>query len=239
MIALGALAVFGLYALSVIGMTGFLFSVAVGLIVFGVMESIELATAIVIIMGLLYKYFTSPSIPAYVKQQPQPSTEGFVDGADAIVKRVNSIKQPVGVYSSSFTEGFADAGSTTSGQAQGNQSTEDVGTTESAPEEAKKEDKKEAFTESTGAEGLFKLGEIPTESKSGPHIDQGTTLMTAIGSMKPDQIQAMTADTRKLLDTQKSLMSMLQTMKPMLNDGKQLMETFQQMFGKDGMPISA
>ena len=58
--------------------------------------------------------------------------------------------------------------------------------------------------------------------------------MTAIGTMKPDQIQAMTADTRKLLDTQKSLMSMLQTMKPMLNDGKQLMETFQQMVGKDG-----
>jgi hypothetical protein len=240
LVAKWALGLFGLYALFGIGMTGLLFSIAVGLIVFGFMDSIELATAIVIISGLLYKYFTSPSIPAYVKkEQPGRSTEGFTDGADTIVKRVNAIKQPVGVYSSSFTEGFADAGSATSGQAQGKQSTEDVGTTESAPEEAKKDDKKEAFTESTGAEGLFKLGEIPTESKSGPHIDQGTTLMTAIGSMKPEQIQAMTADTRKLLDTQKSLMSMLHTMKPMLNDGKQLMETFQQMFGKDGMPTSA
>ena len=55
--------------------------------------------------------------------------------------------------------------------------------------------------------------------------------MNAISSLKPEQIQAMTEDTRKLLDTQKNLMGMLNTMKPMLNDGKQLMDTFQQMFG--------
>jgi hypothetical protein len=78
----------------------------------------------------------------------------------------------------------------------------------------------------------FKLGEIPSQVKNGPHIDAGSTLMTAIKSLNPNQINAMTKDTQQLIETQKSLMGMLGTMKPMLNDGKELMETFQQMFGQ-------
>ena len=78
----------------------------------------------------------------------------------------------------------------------------------------------------------FTLGEIPAQVKNGPHIDAGSTLIKAIQSLNPEQIQAMTKDTQQLIETQKSLMGMLGTMKPMLNDGKQLMETFQQMFGQ-------
>jgi hypothetical protein len=78
----------------------------------------------------------------------------------------------------------------------------------------------------------FKLGEIPSQVKNGPHIDAGSTLMKAIQSLNPEQINAMTKDTKQLIDTQKSLMGMLGTMKPMMNDGKELMETFQQMFGQ-------
>ena len=48
--------------------------------------------------------------------------------------------------------------------------------------------------------------------------------------MKPDQIKSMTDDTQKLIDTQKSLMGLLGTMKPMMQDGKQLLETFNTMF---------
>jgi len=77
----------------------------------------------------------------------------------------------------------------------------------------------------------FKLGEIPSQVKNGPHIDAGSTLMQAIKGLNPDQINAMTKDTQQLIETQKSLMGMLGSMKPMLNDGKQLMETFEQMFG--------
>jgi hypothetical protein len=77
----------------------------------------------------------------------------------------------------------------------------------------------------------FTLGEIPAQVKNGPHIDAGSTLIQAIKGLNPDQINAMTKDTQQLIETQKSLMGMLGTMKPMLNDGKQLMETFQQMFG--------
>ena len=45
--------------------------------------------------------------------------------------------------------------------------------------------------------------------------------------------------TQKLIDTQKSLMMMLGTMKPMLSDGKQLIETFNQMFGANAQVPSA
>jgi hypothetical protein len=78
----------------------------------------------------------------------------------------------------------------------------------------------------------FKLGEIPSQVKNGPHIDAGSTLIKAIQGLNPEQINAMTKDTKQLIETQKSLMGMLGTMKPMMNDGKQLMETFQQMFGE-------
>jgi hypothetical protein len=55
--------------------------------------------------------------------------------------------------------------------------------------------------------------------------------MNALNALKPDQIQQMSADTQKLIDTQKSLMGMLSTVKPMMQDGKQMMDTFQEMFG--------
>lgn len=87
-------------------------------------------------------------------------------------------------------------------------------------------------------DGLFKLGEIPRDLKGGFHIDQGTTVLNALNALKPDQVKQMSEDTQKLIDTQKSLMSMLGTMKPMMADGKQLLETFQQMFGPGSAPSS-
>ena len=99
-------------------------------------------------------------------------------------------------------------------------------------EDVKKE-KDETHAPATEKDELpmpFNRGEIPAQVKNGPHIDAGSTLMKAIKSLNPDQINAMTKDTQQLIETQKSLMGMLGTMKPMLNDGKQLMDTFQQMF---------
>lgn len=87
------------------------------------------------------------------------------------------------------------------------------------------------FTGSSKKDMEFKLGVIPDDSKGGFHIDQGTTVINALNSLKPDQIKSMTDDTRKLIETQKNLMSMLGTMKPMLQDGKEMMNNFQQMFG--------
>ncbi len=83
-------------------------------------------------------------------------------------------------------------------------------------------------------DGLFRLGEMPSESNGGPHIDASSTILSAISSLKPDQLRNMTDDTRKLLDTQKSLLGMLETMKPMITDGQELLSSFNNMFGKQG-----
>lgn len=90
----------------------------------------------------------------------------------------------------------------------------------------------EGFKKAKEMPTAFKLGEIPSQAKNGPHIDAASTLVKAINSLDPEQIKAMSKDTQQLIDTQKSLMGMLGNMKPMLNDGKELMDTFQQMFGK-------
>jgi hypothetical protein len=63
------------------------------------------------------------------------------------------------------------------------------------------------------------------------HLDAGTTFMNAYKSLKPEQIDAMTKDTQELKETQKQLMGTLQTLKPLIQDGKQMMEMFQSYFG--------
>lgn len=85
-----------------------------------------------------------------------------------------------------------------------------------------------------GSAGLFKLGELPSESKDGPHLDAGSTLMKAMSSLQPDQINAMTMDTQALLKTQQNLMGMLQSMQPILKDGRKLLDTFGGIFGGEG-----
>jgi hypothetical protein len=82
---------------------------------------------------------------------------------------------------------------------------------------------------------FFELGKkykLPSE-KDDPefHLDAGTTFMNAYKSLKPDQIAAMTKDTQELMETQKQLMSTLNTLKPLMTDGKQMMEMFQSYFG--------
>jgi hypothetical protein len=102
-----------------------------------------------------------------------------------------------------------------------------------APAEAEKnEQPDEPLHKKDELPSQFKLGEIPSQVKNGPHIDASSTLMKAIQGLDPDQVKAMSADTQRLIETQKSLMGMLNSMKPMMNDGKQLMDTFNQMFGQ-------
>jgi hypothetical protein len=116
--------------------------------------------------------------------------------------------------------------------------------------EEKKEDKKEEKEETkekfaSGAKNpppdhgdrgeFFELGKkykLPNEKDDSDfHLDAGTTFMNAYKSLKPDQIAAMTKDTQELMETQKQLMSTLQTLKPLMTDGKQMMEMFQSYFG--------
>lgn len=80
--------------------------------------------------------------------------------------------------------------------------------------------------------GLFKLGEIPTESRDGPMIDAGSTFMKAISALDPSQIKSMSEDTAKMVDAQKNLIGLLNTMKPIIQDGSKLLTTFSGILGK-------
>jgi hypothetical protein len=79
--------------------------------------------------------------------------------------------------------------------------------------------------------GLFKLGEMPSEAKEGPHVDVAATMQNALSALGPDQMAAMTKESQSLLETQKNLMGMLQSMRPVLQDGRQLLDTFSGIFG--------
>jgi len=89
---------------------------------------------------------------------------------------------------------------------------------------------------------FFELGKkykLPSEEDDkGFHLDAGTTFMNAYKSLKPDQIAAMTKDTQELMETQKQLMATLNTLKPLMQDGKSMMDTFQSYFGSSGVPTS-
>jgi hypothetical protein len=56
----------------------------------------------------------------------------------------------------------------------------------------------------------------------------------AMGALKPDQLAAMTAESKSLLETQQNLMGMLESMRPVLQDGRQLLDTFGSIFGSMG-----
>ena len=79
--------------------------------------------------------------------------------------------------------------------------------------------------------GLFKLGELPSEMKKGPFVDTASTITKAMNALQPEQMAAMTAESQSLLETQKNLMGMLQSMRPVLQDGRQLLDTFSGIFG--------
>lgn len=268
--SVGFLALYAIYGIFGIGMTGLLFSFAIGLIVMSFRYPIELTVAATILSGLVWKVIVDRRRS---KEGFQVST-GTGDNALAITKKIQEITQknvfqPSGVLSSSFAEGFADAGADATAttpaadppaaapkeekpaaaasapappsDASVSPMMKDALPTANAaaaatppaqpPAAAKPAEQTAGFTD-PATNGMFKLGSIPADAVGGAHIDLGTTLSNALNALKPDQVKAMTDDTRKLLETQKSLMSMLGTMKPMLQDGKQLMETFTEMFGK-------
>jgi hypothetical protein len=69
---------------------------------------------------------------------------------------------------------------------------------------------------------------------SDPHVDVGTTILHAYRNLSPEQIGGMRRDTKELMALQKELMGSLADMKPAIEQGAQLLQTFSQFFGKDG-----
>lgn len=254
MLILGLYILYGFFALP---FAGLLTSLAVGLLSYGSLESFEMSTAFVVLAGVIYSLIARSGALAYAYK----TKEGFSnDGGEKIAKRVERIYKanvgPQGVYASAFVEGFADAtnNGTTAPPApevtsvSAGSSPNSVPASSTAPSTAgsglappappavtsevhKAQTEAVGFKGDSGSDGQFKLGVLPDEGKDGYHIDQGTTVLNALNSLNPEQLKGLTGDTQKLIETQKQLMGMLTTMKPMIQDGKQMMESFQSMFG--------
>ena len=236
------------YAIFYIPFNATLISLATGLIAYGSLNSYETAVALTLISGVVFALLVKPT----------HTKEGFSGSAKEISSRVQSIStggrfkaEPSGIHASSFVEGFADlsgnAPTTATATASMASPTPAVATPNSTAPPTKS-NQNDVPPPSSGfrsggseSDALFKLGVIPEEGKGGFHIDQGTTVINALNALKPDQVKQMTDDTQKLIDTQKNLMSLLSTVKPMMQDGKQMLDTFQQMFGTSapqGNPLS-
>ena len=239
------------YGIFMLGLPGLLLSLAVGLIFMGINGSFEIAVAASIIVGVLYRminrrfdgYQTYNPIEVVdrLKQMKGPGPKSAPVGYDGRMFEGDK-PHPDGVLASDFAEGFAnpeaDKGDATGTSTSGSSASETAASSAPAPAAAPAGNEKKDATAATtqgfqgSSDGLFKLGEIPSDMKGGPHIDAGSTILSAIQNLKPDQIKSMTDDTRKLLDTQKSLLGMLENMKPMIADGSQLLSSFNTMFGK-------
>ena len=254
-----------LYGMFKIPLVEYIFSLSLGAVIFGVTHSIEYGVLALLIANLILPMFRSSNEGFAVAVDPK--IEEKVTAPAAVAEEEDSdekVPTVSGVGSTSVTAAGAAQGPQGSQGPQGPQgppasapSTFAGSSTPapavSKPVTAKKISEKnippanqpadlvsDGFENANGGSGLFKLGEIPTDEKGGFHIDAGTSVLNALKSLKPDQISAMTQDTKQLIETQKTLMGMLQSFKPMMSEGKEMMDTFQQMFSsKNGSAMGA
>ena len=98
-----------------------------------------------------------------------------------------------------------------------------------------KKDEKEAQERGSGKSKDPEPDPAPPKT-SDPHVDVGTTILHAYRNLSPEQIGGMRRDTKELMALQKELMGSLSEMKPAIEQGAQLLQTFSTFFGKDGQP---
>jgi hypothetical protein len=260
-ISLGMMAIVGLYTLVYSGLTGLLLAASVALIAASMLDSFELITVTTVLFVLFYTYFLKGMLRRFEPfQNQQEEARDIVTLLAKMEKNYDQVQQspagpcraPAGVFNPSV-EGFAnvDGNTETDGHSSESSPAPRDGTTnqvdafkvvENLKNETNKETKKvevkpntvsikkkEEFQSATG--GLFKLGEMPSENKDGPHLDAGQTLVAAMKSLDPNTVSEMTSGTKQLLETQKNLMGMLKSMTPVLAEGRELLSTFSGMFG--------
>ena len=239
-----------LYGMFKIPLVEYLFSLTLGAVIYGVTRSIEYGVLALLISNLILPMFRTskeglavdPKIEEKVTASPASTAPAAATATAAEEVPEDSEKAVVsGVDSPSVAdaEALASSGTTFTGSST-------PASAQAKPTAAKKISEKgippvnqpaalvsDGFEDKKGS-GLFKLGQIPTDEKGGFHIDAGTSVLNALKSLKPDQISAMTQDTKQLIETQKTLMGMLQSFKPMMSEGKEMMDTFQQMFSPAG-----
>jgi hypothetical protein len=254
-ISIAMVVITALYTLVYSGLTGVLFCTAVALISAAFINQFEIVAAISVIFALFYTFFLKRML-----RRLEPFQN---DNASKIVDRVAKMngsyhqtpqqlqdprREPAGVYDPNIEafediqpkapkEGESQESSSAPARRKEEVNPEHVKDVTSAVTNAQKKSDdniaKEEFESATNT--LFKAGKMPSENMDGPKLDSGSTLMKAMESFKPEQVNAMTTDTKQLLETQKNLMGMLSQMRPVLADGKELLQTFTSMFGGGGM----
>lgn len=259
-ISIAIISITALYTLIYSGLTGVLLSASVALIAAAFLDQFEIVVAVTVIFALFYTFFLKRFLqklepfedgntPIEIRKRIAGMEAGYSHGSP---KAYAKVSEPTGVYDSAV-EGFEDVNpasqkegtssdstpaSTKLGNAVDPQQVKEVTTAIEQDDKNKKDSKtkedktKEEFESATNS--LFKLGKMPSENKDGPLLDSGSTLLKAMEAFKPEQINAMTSDTKQLLETQKNLMGMLNQMRPVLADGKELLQTFTGMFGGGG-----
>jgi hypothetical protein len=262
-ISLVIIVITAIYTLVYSGLTGLLLCSSIALIAASFLDDFEIVTAITVIFALFYTTFLKrylQKLEPFTDKEILSRLDKMKNSYRPEKQNINTETGMIpGCYNPSI-EGFADAGTSSSAPSSGgapNTSTsapakqgdgvdskaaEQVANNVKQAEESKKTEqaKKSGFQDIANDEiksatgGLFKLGEMPSEHKDGPHLYAGKTIMQAMSSFDPKSISSMTDDTKKLLETQKSLMSMLTQMRPVLADGRELLNTFSGMFSGNG-----
>jgi len=212
MVALVVFVVYAIYGAFRIPYMQYIVALLAGAIGYGMTKSYEIGVIALLAVNFLYGLVLLSLKKA-----------GFVDGPKEISGRIRGMLNPgVGTI-----QGFADV-SGNDGMAPDTAPSTEVATVKSEPAPVKEKESNDGFQADNG---LFKLGRLPTESKGGTYVDTGSTISNALKSLKPEQIKEMTRDTQQLLETQKNLMEMLKTFAPMISEGKEMMNTFNGMFG--------
>ena len=233
-LSIGILIIFTLYTLIYSGITGVLLCSSIALIFAAFIDRFEIIVALTVIFGLFYIFFIRKMLRKYEPFQNQDNPKNIIARLNTMEKKYH--QEPQGVYNPAI-EGFEDVQPKTPKEGESSQSTSAPNAHKEQvklPIEEKTEEEKQKEEFSSAAGSLFKVGQMPSENKDGGYVDSGSTLLKAMESFKPEQVSAMTTDTKKLLETQKNLMEMLKSMQPILQDGKQLLDTFSGMFGNSG-----
>lgn len=259
-ISFALLIITALYTLLYAGLAGILLCTSVSLITAAFINQFEIVVATSVLFALTYIFYLKPLLRKMEPfGNPQDTPTAIID----LLKKTKSDYKEVpqnlqsgclpGVYDPSV-EGFEDVSKdkkkegapqdSTSAPTQATVNAVDPTmvekTTKAVTEKrdtAKEDTVKEDMESASGH--LFKLGKMPSEHADGPKIDAGSTLMKAMDMLKPDQIKALSSDSKQLLDTQRGLMDMLKQMQPVLSESRQLMDTFGNMFGGGMMKLGA
>jgi hypothetical protein len=86
-----------------------------------------------------------------------------------------------------------------------------------------------------GLDNPEKDGEDKEPAKEGdepePHMDKAATMINAFNGLNPKQVASMREDTKELMETQQELIQTLSSLGPQVQQGAEMIKSFQGMFG--------